>query len=351
MTADDDGHFGEAVAARYDETSEPMFEPAVVEPAVEFLAQLAGTGRALELGIGTGRIALPLAARGVEVHGIEQSQAMVARLRDKPGGVAIPVTIGDFSTARIYSYRNVARALGAMGMDFVFATDHASNGVQVDGGIDGEYCAGGGSSCTEARDLNPARFGAAKSILYASDGVNATGASEGRALARLQTANILPQVYMGEELDVWPEISSREFDSGLLSYGDGLRYPWPNSNGCLAANSLALTRYERPERTVIVFRVARSSTATRPLPTSVRVPSQRSWVAHVASVAVLIPAAPTIRNRPFWVPAVRLRTVLRPRPLIGPDALLRRHAASAPGALWSTRSVGIFVRAPGVSRC
>ena len=146
-----------------------------------------------------------------------------------------------------YSYRNVARALGAMGMDFVFATDHASNGVQVDGGIDGEYCAGGGSSCTEARDLNPARFGAAKSILYASDGVNATVASEGRALARLQTANILPQVYMGEELDVWPEISSREFDSGLLSYGDGLRYPWPNSNGCLAANSLAAcrTRYSR----------------------------------------------------------------------------------------------------------
>jgi SAM-dependent methyltransferase len=100
VTADDDGHFGEAVAARYDETSEPMFEPAVVEPAVEFLALLAGTGRALELGIGTGRIALPLAAGGVEVHGIELSPAMVARLRDKPGGDALPVTIGDFSTAR-----------------------------------------------------------------------------------------------------------------------------------------------------------------------------------------------------------------------------------------------------------
>ena len=62
---------------------------------------------------------------------------------------------------------------------------------------------------------------------------------------------------------------------------------------------------------------------------------------------MLIPAAPTIRNRPFSVPAVRLRTVLRPRPLIGPEAPVRTHAASAPGALWSTRSVGILVRAPG----
>ena len=83
---DEDGYFGEQVAARYDESVAEMFDPAVVEPAVDFLAELAGDGRALELGIGTGRIALPLAARGVPVHGIELSQAMVARLRAKPGG-------------------------------------------------------------------------------------------------------------------------------------------------------------------------------------------------------------------------------------------------------------------------
>src|SRR6059058_6195774 len=76
-----------------------MFESAVVEPAVNFLAELAGDGRALELGVGTGRIALPLAARGVPVHGIELSKAMVARLREKPGGDEIAVTIGDFATA------------------------------------------------------------------------------------------------------------------------------------------------------------------------------------------------------------------------------------------------------------
>ena len=78
-----------------------MFDPAVVDPAVDFLAELAGGGRALELGIGTGRIALPLAQRGVPVHGIDLSRAMVARLRAKPGGEAIGVTIGDFATTTV----------------------------------------------------------------------------------------------------------------------------------------------------------------------------------------------------------------------------------------------------------
>jgi SAM-dependent methyltransferase len=97
---DQDGYFGERVAARYDESSRDMFDPAIVEPTVAFLAELAGDGRALELGIGTGRIALPLARRGVTVHGIELSNAMATRLRAKPGGEGIGVTIGDFATAR-----------------------------------------------------------------------------------------------------------------------------------------------------------------------------------------------------------------------------------------------------------
>ena len=96
-----DGYFDERVAARYDESSFEMFAREAVEPAVDFLAALAGDGRALELGIGTGRIALPLAGRGVEVHGIDVSQAMVARLREKPGGEEIPVAIGDFATTRV----------------------------------------------------------------------------------------------------------------------------------------------------------------------------------------------------------------------------------------------------------
>jgi len=105
---DDDGYFGERVAARYDESAAEMFEPAVVEPVVDFLVELAGSGRALELGIGTGRIALPLAQRRVPVQGIELSKAMAARLRAKPGGEAIGVTIGDFATTTVEGTFSVA---------------------------------------------------------------------------------------------------------------------------------------------------------------------------------------------------------------------------------------------------
>jgi SAM-dependent methyltransferase len=96
-----DDHFGERVAARYDESAAAMFDPAVVDPVVDFLAGLAGDGPVLELGIGTGRIALPLAERGVEVHGIDLSEAAVAELRDTPGGDRIGVSVADFSTTRV----------------------------------------------------------------------------------------------------------------------------------------------------------------------------------------------------------------------------------------------------------
>ena len=96
---EDDGFFDERVADRYD--GGEMFEPAAIDPVVDLLVELAGDGRALELGIGTGRIALPLARRGVPVHGIDLSRAMVAKLREKPGGEEIDVTIGDFATTRV----------------------------------------------------------------------------------------------------------------------------------------------------------------------------------------------------------------------------------------------------------
>jgi len=97
MTED---YFAGAVAERYDATLGERGDPAVVAATVAFLADLAGDGAALELGIGTGRIALPLVARGVRVHGIDLSPDMVAQLRAKPGGEDIPVTIGDFASAR-----------------------------------------------------------------------------------------------------------------------------------------------------------------------------------------------------------------------------------------------------------
>jgi SAM-dependent methyltransferase len=93
--------FGERVASTYDADETDMFEPAALDPAVSLLAELAAGGVALELGIGTGRVALAVQARGVTVHGIELSPAMVARLRAKPRGDEVDVTIGDFATTRL----------------------------------------------------------------------------------------------------------------------------------------------------------------------------------------------------------------------------------------------------------
>jgi SAM-dependent methyltransferase len=131
---DDPGLFGRQWAAAYDGPGNP--DPA---PAVEFLAGLAAGGPVLELAIGTGRVALPLAARGVAVEGIEASPEMVALLRAKPGGEAIPVVLGDMADVGVTGpyplvylvfntlfnltrpgaqedcFRNVARVLGPGG--------------------------------------------------------------------------------------------------------------------------------------------------------------------------------------------------------------------------------------------
>ena len=90
-----------AVAKHYEARWPELFEPGVVDPVVRFLAGLAGTGAALELGIGTGRIAIPLSRRGVRVHGIDLSPDMVVQLRAKAGTDDIGVTIGDFATTRV----------------------------------------------------------------------------------------------------------------------------------------------------------------------------------------------------------------------------------------------------------
>jgi len=94
-------YFANSVAERYDSTLGDWGDPGVVAATADFVAELAGEGAALELGIGTGRIAVPLAARGVNVHGIDLSPDMVGQLRAKPGGEDIPVTIGDFATTRV----------------------------------------------------------------------------------------------------------------------------------------------------------------------------------------------------------------------------------------------------------
>ena len=94
-------YFDKRIAKEYDTKWANLAEPAVVDPAVDFLADLAGSDGALELGIGTGRIALPLSQRGVRVHGIELSPDMVEQFQMKPGAADIKVTIGDFATTKV----------------------------------------------------------------------------------------------------------------------------------------------------------------------------------------------------------------------------------------------------------
>lgn len=96
-----DGYFGPGVAERYDDPEDPMFSCAVIDPTVDVLAELANGAAALELAIGTGRVALPLAARGVRVEGVDLSAAMIDQMRRKPGGDAIPAVVADMTTVRL----------------------------------------------------------------------------------------------------------------------------------------------------------------------------------------------------------------------------------------------------------
>jgi SAM-dependent methyltransferase len=96
-----DDHFGKDVAERYDDSADWEFSPYVISQTVDVLADLVGDGTALEFAVGTGRIALPLAARGVPVSGIELSTAMVDQLRAKDDAGQVEVTIGDMATTRV----------------------------------------------------------------------------------------------------------------------------------------------------------------------------------------------------------------------------------------------------------
>src|SRR5947199_5753256 len=101
-----EGYGPETYGDRIAEVCDTLYPDLDTEGAVEALAELAGSGPVLELAIGTGRLALPLAERGLEVHGVDASEAMVAKLREKPAGDAIPVTMGNFADVPVDgSYR------------------------------------------------------------------------------------------------------------------------------------------------------------------------------------------------------------------------------------------------------
>ena len=107
MTANDylalpDPHLDPAVAAVYDDSDDERFSPHVVGATVELLTELAGTGgSAVEFAVGTGRIAVPLAKAGVDVHGIDFSEPMLAELRAKPGAASVATTVGDMTRTRV----------------------------------------------------------------------------------------------------------------------------------------------------------------------------------------------------------------------------------------------------------
>jgi len=100
MTGSPD-YFGSEVAEAYDDPDDPMFSSEVLGPTVDLLAGLAGDGGALELAIGTGRVAIPLAHRGTRVEGVDLSAAMIEQMRRKPGGESIPAVVGDMTTVRL----------------------------------------------------------------------------------------------------------------------------------------------------------------------------------------------------------------------------------------------------------
>jgi SAM-dependent methyltransferase len=122
-----DGWFPESVAATYDGPGGAN-APEVITPAVDALQDLAGGGPVLEFAVGTGRIAAPLAARGVAVSGIELSEAMAARIGSKPGGDAVDLTMGDMTTTRV---------TGAGGFSLVYLVFNTiSNVTTQDGQVD-----------------------------------------------------------------------------------------------------------------------------------------------------------------------------------------------------------------------
>lgn len=181
-----------------------------------------------------------------------------------------------------YSYRNALRGMAAIGLDYLFATDHASNSVQFDGRFAVKSCGGlahlscrpiqrpGGSPArcsngepvmickgVEARDLNPSRFATAWREAWSANLV--LGGEVERGLLRsVSDRRILPQLYVGEELDAWPQMSVADYRRGTIAYGDGLEYHWTDSGGCREERSLAECRkryayQERPGEAVRVL--------------------------------------------------------------------------------------------------
>ena len=210
--------YGDKIAEVYDEM---YSKRANVDPTVDALTQLANGGAALELGIGTGRIALPLAERGIEVHGIDASEAIVAKMRAKPGGDAIPVTISDFSQfSLIEDNRDERFSLVYVVFNTLFQATSQEAQVQCFRSA-AAHLIEDGVFVVEAFVPDPTRF-----TRMRDDDVTVTVNEEEIALIDLVKHDRVNQ-----------HVSSQEIftgESGIKLYPDQVRYSWPSELDLMA---------------------------------------------------------------------------------------------------------------------
>lgn len=218
--------------------------------AIDLLAELAQGGRALELGIGTGRIALPLAARGVEVHGIDGAPAMIAKLRERPGGDSIPVTVGNFADVNV----EVKFSLVYIVFNTFFALLTQEEQVRCFRNV-AEHLTEGGTFLIEAFVPDLARFSGGQNVrayTVTHDRVSLQAAQHDAVRQRLITQNIVftekgTGLYPVEIRYAWPS----ELDLMARLAGLTLRHRWDNwERGEFTTNSEKhISVYERSNGT------------------------------------------------------------------------------------------------------
>jgi SAM-dependent methyltransferase len=204
--------YGDRIAPIYDEMIEGKFD---TDGAVSFLAELAGTGPVLELGVGTGRVAIPLAERGLEVHGIDTSEAMVERLRAKPGGDRIAVTVKDFAGVDVEGSFSVVFVV----FNTIFALLTQDEQVRCFRGV-ADHLTPDGVFVIEAFVPDLARFGRYQQRVDAGD----LSIDE----VRLEVARHDP---MNQRIDGQHVVISEE---GIRFYPVRLRYAWPSELDLMA---------------------------------------------------------------------------------------------------------------------
>ena len=214
MADPDPATYGDRMAEIYDEYHESLGAPEVVGPMVDTLAELAGGGPALELGIGTGRVALPLAERGIEVHGLDISGAMVAKLREKSGGADLPVTMGDFTQFALEERYSLIYIV----FNTLFALPSQEAQVECFRSV-ARHLADGGVFLLEAFVPDPGRFDRGQRI---SAGI----VENDRVTIDMGRHDPVTQTVASSHLYITPE--------GIRMYPVNTRYAWPSELDLMA---------------------------------------------------------------------------------------------------------------------